>query len=396
MRVAIVHDYLNQLGGAERVVGVLHELFPEAPIYTLFVNRKKLWPSLHDATIVPSFLQRFPFVERHFKLFFWLYPFVIKNTKIRDYDVVLSSSSAYAKGVRLPKVSGTRPIHICYCHTPMRFAWDFQRYIANETKSRTLARAVRLLVPLLKWWDVRTSHGVDVFIANSSVVQERIRRYYNRESVVISPPVDLKEVQVGQTEAHDDVVGRENVHGDYFLIVSRLVAYKALDLAVRACTNLHIPLVVIGEGPDRKRLESLAGDTVLFLGWQSDESVHYFMKMCKALIFPGEEDFGITPVEANSLGRPVVAYRAGGALDTVVDGVTGVFFQEPRVSSLMESIRRVDEVAWDTATIQESAQRFSRSRFEQQLSDILQQAMVIRNHPLSDSVSAHQEGVFLG
>ncbi|MCL6634017.1 MAG: glycosyltransferase [Alicyclobacillus herbarius] len=361
LRVVIVHDYLNQRGGAEKVVGVLHEMFPDAPIYTSILDRQQLWPNLKDANIQTSFMQKVSFVRKHFKLFFWLYPLAFRTMRIPECDVVISSSSAYAKGVRLSKQA--RPIHICYCHTPMRFAWDFDRYIANETSSTVLKILARCIVPVLKKWDKTTAGQVNLFIANSSTVKERIKNVYNRESLIIHPPVELPERLDRETE-------------DFYLVVSRLVSYKRIDLAVQACTQAGLPLVVIGEGPDRQRLQSLAGNSVEFLGFQPDEVINEYLARCKALIFPGEEDFGITPVEAHAQGRPVVAFRAGGALDTILEGVNGLFFDEQSPESLVGALMRVRGLDWDPNLIRETAERFNRRRFEQEIRNVLVQTVL--------------------
>lgn len=365
-RLAIAHDYLNQLGGAERVVAVMRQMFPEAPVYTLFYDNQKMWPEMKDATIVPSFLQRFPWVIGHFKLFFWLYPFVASSVTIEDYDVVLSSSSAYAKGFRVRKnAHGQKPIHICYCHTPMRFAWDFERYIENTTSNTTLRTMAKQLVPLLKWWDKRTAKTVDVFIANSSIVQERIRNVYGREARVIHPPVTMRVQPPAEPQ-------------DYFLVVSRLVAYKRIDLAVQACTMAGLRLLVVGEGPDKARLQALAGPSVEFVGWQDEDAVTNYMRECLAFIFPGEEDFGITPVEVNSLGRPVVAYKAGGALDTVIEGVNGTFFKEQTPESLVTALHAVHSRQWNPEAIVFAARRFERDLFVQRIMSVIDECLKTR------------------
>lgn len=360
MKVAIVHDYLNQLGGAERVVAALHEIFPDAPIYTLLADPNKLWPGLHDANIITSFVQKSRFIRKYFKLFFWLYPFVIRTLRVRGYDVVLSSSSAYGKAISIgASKNGTKPVHICYCHTPMRFAWNFDEYIRNETSKGFLRRFASWLVPLLRKWDVRTAKNVDYYIANSSAVSQRIKDYYNRTSKVIFPPVDVPRVPNFKEPE------------DYFLVVSRLVSYKRIDLAVAACTRANLPLVIIGDGPDRHRLETIAGSTIKFLGYQSEEPKREYMRRCKAFIFPGEEDFGITPLEVNGLGRPVIAYRAGGALDTIRDGVNGLFFETQTVEDLVTSLYQVQRYKWDSHEIYEWARRFRRDVFESCIRDIL-------------------------
>lgn len=382
MKVVIVHDYFNQRGGAERVVAVLHEMYPEAPIYTLFVDRAKLWPSMRDATIIPSILQRFPFIIKHFKLFFWLYPFAIRTLSLPPCDVVITSSSAYAKGVRMPR-RGSRPVHACYCHTPMRFAWDYDRYIAHETNSRFLARMARVLVPLLKWWDVHTSRRVDAFISNSTAVKHRVQKRYHRGAVVIHPPVDTNRPACAPVVP--DLT-------DYYLVVSRLVSYKGLDLAVRACTSSSRNLVVIGTGPDLARLQSMAGPTVQFVGWQTDAAVGQYMNGCRALLFPGEEDFGIAPIEANATGKPVVAYRAGGALDTIQNKLNGILFDDPTVDSLLFALAELEKTAWDAVQIRRHAAKFSRPRFERQFRNYIERLVANRARLNRDATLILHEG----
>lgn len=371
MKITLVHDYLNQLGGAERVVAILHEMYPQAPIHTLFVDRAKLWPQLEDAQIIPTFLQRFPFVKKHFKLFFWLYPFVIKNINVEDSDLVISSSSAYAKGIRLTsgrlRRSSNRPLHICYCHAPMRFAWDFDNYMENETDNRFLVKTARLVVPFLKRWDKKSADNVDLFIANSVTVQRRIKDLYKRDSAVIHPPVEICNRYISKEAT-----------GDYFLMVSRLVSYKRLDVAIRACNDLNVPLKVVGRGPDRVRLENLAGPTIEFLGFLSETESVRAMASCKALILPGEEDFGITTVEVNLLGRPVIAFRGGGALETITEGVNGIFFEEQNEGSLMKAIQQFDTCQWEPHRIQLVATQFERSVFEDSFRDFISKALAQR------------------
>lgn len=366
MKIAIVHDYLNQMGGAERVVAVLHEMYPDAPIHTLFYRDDKLWPSMQSADIRPTWLQKFSMIEKHFKLFFWLYPFAVRSIAPTECDVVISSSSAYAKGFRkLRKKSDRRlPVHICYCYTPMRFAWNFDNYIENETSSFIFKTLARSTVLFLRIWDVLTSKDVDVFVTSSSAVATRIQTSYQRSALVIPPPVEVEEGEKKE--------GLENV--PYYLIVSRLVSYKRLDLAVEACSRSGRRLVVIGSGPNRERLERMAGDTVSFLGFQSEDIVRTYMANCVALLFPGEEDFGITPVEANLHGRPVVAFAGGGALDTVIEGVTGTFFSEQTIDSLTGALQHLEETEWNEEVIRTSAMRFHRSVFEKSIRDVIDKA----------------------
>jgi glycosyltransferase involved in cell wall biosynthesis len=359
-RVAIVHDYLNQMGGAERVVELLHRMFPEAPIHTTIVDRNRLWPELKDADIRTTWMQKIPGILKRSKHFFWLYPFAVGTLDLSDYDLVISSSSAYAKGA---PVKGNTT-HICYCHTPMRFAWDFSTYIEESQVTAVQKMLAKWMMLPLKVWDKSTSRRVHHLIANSTIVQKRIEAYYGRTSSLIFPPVNLSRFRISDFEA-----------GDYYLIVSRLVSYKRIDLAVEACAKMGKMLVVIGDGPDRKRLESLAGPTIRFLGRLPDEQVVHNMQHCSALIFPGIEDFGITPLEVNACGRPVVAYKGGGALDTIIQDVTGVFFEQQTVDCLVGVLQTMAMKKWNSFKIRKRAEEFSEEAFMERLFMIIEDQM---------------------
>lgn len=352
LKVAIVHDYMNQMGGAERVVAVFHKMFPEAPIYTTIVDRNKLLSEFEDADIRTTWMQRIPGILSKFKLFFWLYPFAVRTMNVKGYDLILSSSSAYAKGVR----KGTQGIHVCYCHAPMRFAWDFETYMDSVKVPSIVKRMAKWFTYPLQSWDKKNSKQVDYLIANSSIVKKRIKTWYGMNASIIFPPVEISRFDISEEKP-----------GDYFLIVSRLVSYKRIDLAVEACTRLGQRLLVVGDGPDRQRLEQLAGETVTFLGRKSDEEVVRYMQHCKALIFPGIEDFGITPLEVNACGRPILAYHEGGALDTVVAEKTGLFFEEQTVDSLSKIIKRFDHYEWNPEQIRQHAEKFSEHLFIERL-----------------------------
>lgn len=359
-RVAIVHDYMNQMGGAERVVAVMHRMFPEAPIYTTIADRSRLFPELAGADIRTTWMQGIPGILKRFKQFFWLYPFAVRSMKLQDYDLILSSSSAYGKGAPVPQGA----VHVCYCHTPMRFAWDFDSYMESVQANGAVKRIARWMVAPLRRWDVKTTQGVDRLIANSTIVQQRINRHYGRNVPVIYPPVHVSRFEITQEPI-----------GDYFLVVSRLVSYKRIDLAVEACTRLDKKLIVIGDGPDRGRLEAMAGPSVTFLGRLPDEEVVGYMQRSRAFLFPGLEDFGITPLEVNACGRPVIAFRGGGALDTVVPGLNGLFFHEQKPESLMEVLAYFDERQYDPERIRRHAQRFDEERFIEELSLLIQRAL---------------------
>jgi glycosyltransferase involved in cell wall biosynthesis len=353
MKVALVHDYLNQMGGAERVVMAFHDIFPDAPIYTSIYDPERVDPAFRTMDIRTSFMQKFPLVTKYHQPYLPFYPFAMESLDLRDYDLVLSSSSAFGKGV----ITGPETLHICYCHTPMRWCWNYDEYVEREQLG-TMARTILpFLITGLRVWDQTTAMRVDYFIANSPVVAERIQKYYRREAVVIPPPVEAGRFPFDPTLEPDD----------YFLIVSRLIPYKRIDLAIEACNLLQLPLVIIGSGRDLDRLKKLAGPTIRFMGRLSDEEVTYYYTHCRALLFPGEEEFGITPLEAQAAGRPVIAYGAGGALASVVDGITGVFFREQTVDSLVGTLASFNERMYNPDVIHNHALEFDMPRFRRRI-----------------------------
>lgn len=367
MKVALVHDYLIRLGGAERVLLELHKLYPEAPIYTLLYDAQKLGKFFEGADIRTSFLQKFPkFIRERHKYLLPLLPVAAETFDLRDFDLVISSSSAFAKSVI------TRPgtAHICYCHAPSRFLWDWSRQYLKEQNLGIIKRSlVSFLVHYLRIWDKSCAKRVDKFVANSKATKEKIQKYYRRDAYVIYPPVrllDIKEVGLpkGSSTSTDQ---------DYFLIVSQLTAYKRIDLAIEAFNKLKLPLLIIGNGPEREKLENLAGPTVKILGWQSEEKKNNYFKNCTAFIFPGEDDFGIAPVEAMGYGKPVLAYRSGGACETVLEGVTGEFFDDPVPEILADGVRRLRENLshYSPLVIRKWAERFSEERFRQEMLDFI-------------------------
>lgn len=359
-RIAIVHDYLNQRGGAERVVGVLHEMYPNAPIYTTIVDYENIWPELKGADIRTTWMQRLPFIKRHFKKYLFFYPLAIESIELRDYDIIISSSSAFAKGAIKPKGG----LHVCYCYTPMRFAWDTKRYLENEGWGRITMLLFSFLLKVLKSWDLKSSRRPDYYVAISTAIKERIDRIYGVPSAVIFPPVDVARFKPQTT------------FESFYLIVSRINAYKRLELAVEAANRLGVPLKIVGSGPYMDTLKRLAKPNVEFLGRLDDEEVAVLYAKCKALIFPGTEDFGIVPLEANAAGRPVIAYKAGGALDTVVDGVTGYFFEAATTESLMAAIVRMEANAgaFNPNRIRAHAMKFDRSVFKERFGAFVAEA----------------------
>jgi len=361
MKVALVHDYLNQMGGAERVVMAFHEIFPDAPIYTSIYDPQHVDPAFQKMDIRTSFMQKLPLVTKHHQPYLPFYPFAMESLDMRGYDLVLSSSSAFGKGV----ITRPETMHICYCHTPMRWCWNYDEYVEREQLGSVARHILPFLITGLRTWDQTSSMRVDHFIANSPVVAERIQKYYRREAVIIPAPVDAQRFNFDPTTQPED----------YFLILSRLVPYKRVDLAIEACNKLCLPLVIIGSGRDEERLKKLAGPTIRFMGRLSDAEVLHYYAHCRAFLFPGEEDFGITPLEAQASGRPVIAYGAGGALASVVDGVTGIFFNQQTVESLASVLETFDEHKFDPQTIRNHALEFDMPRFHRRIQQFIEAKM---------------------
>lgn len=355
-RVVIVHDYLTQFGGAERVVATLHRMFPKSPILTSLYAADRTFPALRDADIRTGFLQRIPGATRRFRWLLPLYPLYFNALRVPACEVVLSSSSGWAHAIRKPNGS----VHVCYCYTPARWLWDFDRYVEREGFSSFLITLLQGLTWVLRRWDLRMSRRPDHYIAISRLVADRIRRYYNREATVIYPPVDVARFPLSTSDQ------------GYFLVVSRLNAYKRVDLAVEACSELGVPLHVVGDGPMAETLRGKASPNVRFLGALSDAELVAQYAGCRAIIFCGLEDFGIVPLEANACGKPVIALAAGGALETVIDGKTGILFQTQTVASLREAIRRCMETSFDPHALRGHAEQFSPECFAAQLLDFLQ------------------------
>lgn len=351
MRVALVHDYFTQLGGAERVAEALYQMLPDPTVFATVSLPDKLPEGLRKARQQTSWMQHLPGMKRFYRHYFPLYPLGVAALDLRGYDLVVSSSSGYAKGVEVD----SRSIHICYCHTPMRWVWRYSDYASRESFGTMKRLLLGLLIRNLRRWDERAARQPDQFVVNSSVVAERVWSAYKRHSVIIPPPINVERFQISSTQ------------DDFYLVLSRLVSYKRIDLAVKACTLLKKRLVIIGDGPDRARLAREAGPTIEFLGRASDRIVEEYAGRCRALLFPGEEDFGMVPLEINAAGRPVIAYKAGGALDTVVEGVTGVFFEDDTSESLAGAIEDLESRSWNPAQIRLHAERFNTAAFEERM-----------------------------
>jgi glycosyltransferase involved in cell wall biosynthesis len=363
LKVAIVHDWLYG-GGAELVVEQLHKIYPKAPIYTSYCSKE--WRKRLDNKVVTGYLQYWPFSKLR-KFIPVLRILWFTGLSFKGYDLVISSSGAEAKGIKVPK----KTLHINYCHAPTHYYWSrYDEYLRRPGFGAFdgLARlGLKVLVGPLRRWDRQAAQRPDYMIANSTHIQAEIKKYYGRSSTVIFPPVNVERFQKQHT------IDSQR-HG--FLIAGRQTPYKRFDIAVRACTKLNLPLTVIGAGPDNANLRRLAGHSVTFLGKVSDEIVEEEFGRAKALIFPGLDDFGITPVEAMSAGTPVVAYKAGGAFDYIVEGKTGVFFDKPTVKSLAAALGKLDKMKPNRVWIKHFATNFSADKFRTNMIDFIAKSLV--------------------
>jgi glycosyltransferase involved in cell wall biosynthesis len=369
LRVAINHYWFNGYGGGERVIEALAEVFPQADFFSLLAAEDHDVPALRNRRLTTSFVGKLPGATRWHRHFLPLYPFALEQFDFSDYDLVISSESGPAKGI----ITSPRTCHICYCHSPMRYIWDM--YHDSRNSMNPVTRAIfSLTAHYMRLWDLSTAARVDYFVANSRYIAARIRKCYRRESTVIHPPANVSGGYIA-----DKIE-------DYYLVVSRFVPYKRVDLAIQACNQLRRRLRVVGDGPEYKTLKRMAGPSVEFLGRLSEDSLHEVYARCRALLFPGEEDFGIVPVEAQSHGRPVIAYGRGGALETVAGEIacdydiahsTGVFFENPTADSLGEAILRFERVEgqFRPEFIRSSVERFSLERFKTEIAAFVLEKM---------------------
>ncbi len=361
MKVAIVCDFLTKFGGAQQVLLAIHEVYPDAPIYCLLYDEKGTKGRFKDCKIIESSLGKLPkFMKTKTKFFLPTMPKRIEEFDFSEYDLVISSNDSYAHGI----ITKPTTFHACYCHTPMRYVWDwhFEYLKENNLDHGLKGIIVKNILHKIRIWDRISAHRVDKWLANSENVKGRISKYYRADSEVLYPPVNVKDIHLSEDKPED-----------YYVIVSRLEPYKRVSLAVQACNKLKKKLVVIGEGSEMPHLKKISGDTISLLGWQSEKSMYEYLQKAKAFIFPADEDFGITPVEAMAAGKPVIALKKGGALETIIEGITGIFFDEATPDSLasaIESFERIEETI-KPADCRNQSEKFSKDAFKNNLKEII-------------------------
>ncbi len=369
-RVAIVHDWLTGMRGGEKVLEALCEIYPDARLYSLVRIKGSVSPRIEGRAIRTSPVQWLPAAGRRYRHYLPLFPTAVELFDLDEYDLVLSSSHCAVKSV----IRSGRATHICYCHSPMRYAWDqFPAYFGPDQVGRLASRLLRPVLARLARWDVQTAGRVDAFVANSRYVAGRIRRYYNRRSTVVYPPVDTAFYRPGSLPPG----GRDR----RFLVVSALVPYKRIEVAIEACRIAGAPLTIVGRGPEEPRLRRRAGPDVEFLGWRSDEEIRDLYGRATAVLLPGVEDFGMVPVEAQACGTPVVALREGGACETVEDGVTGVLVDGDSAAAFADGLARLEALRLDSATLRTHAERYSRERFMTDFQAAVAAAVAARELP---------------
>jgi glycosyltransferase involved in cell wall biosynthesis len=356
MKVALVHDLLVQYGGAEKVLKVLEEIYPEAPIFTLVFNERKMGRFFNDRKIKTSFLQNLPFGSSAYRWYLPLMPTATESYNLMDYDLVISSSSAFAKGA----ITSEQTLHLCYCHTPTRYLWtDTHQYIEGLSYPNLIKKIIPLTLNRLRVWDYLSAKRPDYFIANSENVRRRIKKFYGRESFVIQPPLEIENFKISKKV--------EN----YFLTGGRLVPYKKFDLTVIAFNRLGIPLKVFGTGPEEQKLKKIAKANIEFLGFVSEKDLAKLYSQALAFIHPQVEDFGITAIEAMASGRPVIAYQVGGSLESVKEGETGLFFDEQSWEAIVDAILRFKPENFNPQAIREHAKNFDKENFKKRIKEFV-------------------------
>jgi len=363
MKIALVHDYLVQCGGAERVLECFCELYPEAHIYTIMHNKKSMHGVFSDRKIHTSFLQNFPLAKKRHRIFPLLMPSAIEQFDFDKYDVVLSDSSSYAKGI----ITSPKTLHICYMHTPMRYAWDdCQKYTDDFGLPSLIKKLVPFFMNYVRVWDWVSAHRVDRIIANSNFVAKRIKKYYKKDSIVINPPVNVNNFYV-ETD--------EKKRGDYFLMVGRLITYKRHDIAIEAFNKLGLPLKIIGRGPEMKKLQKMANENIEFLGRVEDAELPKYYANCRAFIFPQEEDFGIVAIEAMVAGRPLIAFRGGDIVEHMEENKTGIFIEKQTAQDITEAVKKFEKMNFDGNFIREKSLKFDRENFKRRIKEYVEKAV---------------------
>lgn len=380
MKIALVHDWLTGMRGGEKVLEIFCELFPTADIFTLLHKPGSVSPQIESHKIFTSFIQKMPSVEKRYRYYLPLMPKAIESFDLSEYDVVISSSHCVAKGCK-PR-SGA--FHICYCFTPMRYIWDQYKNYFGAGSSLIVRSSMRIARSYLQRWDTHSSKRVAEFVAISKFVQDRIRNFYNRESSVIYPPVDT-DFYTSENPPQSPF-NKGEIKGGFYLIVSALAPYKRIDIAVESFNRCGLPLKIIGSGQSEKQLKVLAKKNIEFLGWLSDEQLLYYYRNCKALIFPGVEDFGIVPLEAMACGKPVIAYRKGGATETILENETGVFFESQDAESLAKALKRFEQMKWNSSKIRQQALKFSKREFIKNIVNFLKEKIPQIDPPTNSRV----------
>lgn len=361
MRTVLVHDYLNQYGGAERVLESLVALYPDAPIHTSIYDPDAMPDAYRNWSIKTSFLDSLPAIHAHHQWYLPGYPWVFDRMQIPHCDLVLSSSSAFAKWAQPPPGA----VHVCYCHSPARFAWSFEQYCEREQLPKIARIALNPFMSTLRRMDRTRSRRVDRFVANSTAVRDRIRAFYGRDADVVFPPVDTERFQPAPA----------GEIGNYFILISRLVPYKRIDIVVDAFNHLGLPLYIVGGGRDRQALEQRAAPNVRFLGRIDDAEVQRLTARCRAAVFMSEDDFGIAQVEVQAAGRPVIALARGGVLDSVRPDETGVWVHDQSVAALIEAVQRFESLRFDQERLVAHASSFSESRFRREMQQLIDETI---------------------
>ncbi len=366
MKVALVHDWLTGMRGGEKCLEILCELFPDATLYTLLHKKGSVSETISRMKITTSFVHRLPFAMDHYRKYLPLFPTAIEQFDLTGFDLVISSSHCVAKGV----ITSPETCHICYCHTPMRYAWEmYYTYFSKDSLNPVVRWTVPFFMNYLRTWDESSSARVDHFVANSQNVKRRIQKHYRRDAEVIYPPVDT------------EYFGMSKNQGEYFLVVSALVPYKRIDLAVLAFNELNLPLLIVGEGAEKKKLMKMAKKNTKFIDWQSGRELIGYYQQCRVLIFPGEEDFGIVPVEAQACGKPVIAFGKGGVTESVkgaypdqdiISSSTGVFFHPQTAQALIQAVRRFESARFNPERIREHALLFDKEVFRRSIKEFIE------------------------